>query len=219
MLAFAATVALSMAAQAASPTEPLTFDAPVRLGVRAVGESVRDVGIGRVYGSTSLAGEASMVIGLPYGVEAGVQVGYRRIAGTEQAAQGAATGGATWIWYAPLSVTAGYGIELGVVNPYVAVGPSWVLWGEKPGTSPDVGYSGGKVGLTFEGGVRVPFGRPMLEMHHRPATPDQLGLTLSTAWRHSFRTVGPRCGPREDDAPCGLDFSAFRLALGLEAMF
>jgi hypothetical protein len=207
----------SSAATSAAAYIPPPPPGPVRARVSVVGEAVRDEAIARVYGGSSLAGEIALGAGLPFGLEASVSVGYRRLGGTALTEEGVqAAGASTWLWYAPVSLTAGYGYDMGVVEAFAAVGPSYVVWAEQPGTQPDVGYSGGKMGLLLEAGARVPLGRPLTDIRYEPPSPSTVELVLTTGWRASFLRSGDEC---PGESPCGLDFSALRLGAGVGARF
>jgi hypothetical protein len=182
-----------------------------------MGEAVRDEAIGRVYGGASLAGEVALSAGLPFGIEASVLVGYRRLGGSALTAEGVPDGASpTWLWYAPVAATVGYGYDMGTVDLFAGLGPSYVVWAEEPGTQAGVGYSGGKIGMLLEGGARVPLGRPLTDIRYEPPSPTAAELVLTAGWRGTFRRRGDEC---PDANPCGLDFSALRLGAGLGVRF
>jgi hypothetical protein len=210
-------LAIAGIASAAAPTAPaVRLDGPARVGARLVGEAVRDGNIARVYGDTSLSGEVYATVTLPWQLEATVSGGYRRRSGTNVDAQGVASGAATWLWYAPVSAVVSGTVPAGALTLSAGVGPSLVYWAEKPGTGDAARYHGTKWGALVEGGLRAPIGRPLGDVRLEPEEPSALEAALTLGYRWSARRHGDVCG---GSSPCGLDLSALRVSVGVQARF
>lgn len=203
------------AALAAEPPPRSAF-APIGLAVSAslVGEALHDPPITEVYGDTSLSAEVSAAVVFVRGIEAGVSVGYRRIGGIEVGATGVPTGAATWLWYVPLSFTARASSQVGDLTVFAGAGPSLVFWSEAPKAGSDVGFSGGKYGLLVDGGLRVPIQGVGPSLFDPDAGVRGMDVEATLGYRASLlRHEG--CAV----APCGLNFSALRLGVGVRARF
>ncbi len=181
------------------------------LALHLVGEALHDDAIGRVYGDTSLSAEAVARVSLPYRLEAQVAVGYRRLGGVPVDAEGAPGDAATWLWYVPLSAVVGPRLAVGPLELVAAAGPTAVVWAEQAGNTPDVGYRGAKFGLLTQGEARLDVAA--LTPSLRGPDPDRLVVQIvgGVGGRWTWRPSGEACGGE----PCGLDFGAVRLSLGV----
>ncbi|MES2640684.1 MAG: hypothetical protein V4850_14410 [Myxococcota bacterium] len=182
------------------------------LALSLVGEALNDEQIGRVYGTTSLSGEVTARVTLPYHLEAQVAVGYRRLGGKLVDATLASKEETTWFWYAPVSAVVGPRLDAGALDLAVGFGPTVVPWAEQAGTSGAVGYSGTKVGVVGQVEARLDvsaLSAPSL----RGPDPNRLQVAVvgGVGGRLTVRPPHDNCG----GAPCGLDLGALRVSLGL----
>lgn len=203
-------------AQAAPADALVAAPGPAHLGLRAVGEALRDGDVTRVYGSGTLSGEVYAGIGLPWQLEVEVSAGYRRRAGTLVAEDGASGGGSTWMWYAPVSAVVHGTLPAGAVTVFAGAGPSMVLWAEQPGVAASDRYQGTKPGAVMELGVRTPLGRPLRDVRELPPEPHALEGVLTVGYRWSAQRRGDEC---LGASPCGMDLSAPRVSFGVQARF
>jgi hypothetical protein len=182
------------------------------LALSLVGEALNDEQIGRVYGGTSLSGEVTARVTLPYHLEAQVAVGYRRLGGTLVDATLAAKEETTWFWYAPVSAVVGPRLDAGALDLAVGIGPTVVPWAEQAGTPGSIGYSGTKLGVVAQVEARLDvsaLSAPSL----RGPDPNRLQVAIvgGVGGRLTVRPPHDNCG----GAPCGLDLGALRVSLGL----
>ena len=185
------------------------------VAIELVGEAVQDEAVTRVYGSIPLGGEASAHVSpfskatspLVRDLEMSIAVGYNRRGGFLVDESGAPSQVATWIWYVPITVAGGPRWTFGKVDLGVAAGPSWVVWGEKPG-SQDAGYGGTKPGLLAEVNLRVD---PRVFVVGTGPPPTMMRIEAGVGWR--WQWPGSACG-----WDCGLDFGAPRISLGVVAV-
>jgi hypothetical protein len=179
----------------------------VSVGLHAVAEAIGDETLTRAYGSGSLGGELeARVRVLPF-LEAGLSAGYRRLGG-ETLTDGVTSGEGSWLWYAPLAVTIGPRVSFGAFTAAASLGPTAIVWAEKPGTDPTAGYEGGKWGVLGQAEARLDPRVFTRVMHDRG--PADFFLVARAGGRATLRTVSS-C---EVEAPCGLNFGALRLSLG-----
>lgn len=181
------------------------------LGLHLVGEALNDQDIGRVYGDTSLSGELVARVELPMHLEAQASVGYRRMAGTPVDADGIAGDGATTLWYVPIAAIVGPRLALGDLELAAGLGPTTIQWAETAGTAPGIGYRGTKLGILGQAEARLDVAVFNRTLHGRD--PDRLRVSIvgGVGGRWTLRPAGDACGGE----PCGLDFGAVRLTLGL----
>lgn len=203
-------MALVSAVHAEEAPEPVG----AAVGLLLMAEAMDDAAIGRVYRNTSLSGEGRGALTFGSWLEAGVSVGYRRMAGLELSASGLETTRSSWLWYAPLSATIGGAWTLRDLTAFANGGPSVVFWAEEAKPESGAGYSGGKLGFVVDAGLRM----PVPGVGPSLFAPDEglrgLDIEADIGYRHSLRSyVG--CA----EAPCGLDFSALRIGAGLRARF
>ncbi len=203
-------------AHAAAPGPGLVAPGPAHLGLRAVGEALRDGDVTRVYGTGTLSGEGVAGVGLPWQLEVEVSAGYRRRSGTLATEGGAAGGGSTWMWYAPVSAVVHGTLPAGAVTMFAGAGPSMVLWAEQPGAAASDRYQGTKPGAVMEMGVRAPLGRPLHDVREMPPEPHSLEGVLTVGYRWSAQRHGDEC---LGASPCGIDLSAPRVSFGVQARF
>ena len=191
---------------------------PARVGVRAVGEALRDTSISEVYGDTSVGGEVTVSVPLPFQTEVALLAGYRRFSGTSAPPEGeeGSSSGATWMWLAPVSAVGRYTASSGGLTLLGGLGPSVVLWSESPGQPDGVGTQGSKAAMLVEVGGRTQLGRSFGEIREEPTDPRALELEAVLGYRWALRRHGEECG---DADVCGLDLSALRFSLGLQARF
>lgn len=188
----------------------------VGFGLDVVAEALRDTSLTEVYTSTALGGEARVLYPLPfYHLQAAASVGYHRMGGDEIDADGNPTSVPTWMWYAPVAATVGPHVELGHWDLGAAAGPAFVLWSEQAGDLTTRGYHGGKLGALVEGSARVGVGQTHAPLYDPTRAPVAFSIEGNVGWRWTWRPPGEPCG----GAPCGLDFSALRLGLGVIAVF
>ena len=190
---------------------------PARVGVRAVGEAVRDTAISEVYGDTSVGAELSLSVPLPFQTEVALLAGYRSFDGTSAPPEGqSGSTGPTSLWLAPVSVVGRYAASSGALTLLGGLGPSVVLWSESPGQPEGVGVQGSKAALLVEVGGRTQLGRTYAELREQPTDPRALELEAMLGYRWALRRHGDACGAAD---VCGLDLSALRFSLGIQARF
>lgn len=184
----------------------------IGIGARLSGELLSDRNLAMVYGSSSLSGEVYAVLPLPYHLELGAAVGYRRLGGNLVDDTGTATNATSWLWYVPIQVTVGGQLPVGSISIFADIGPTVVMWEEEqpPELALGVGNSGAKLGLVVEGGARVPIAMQR-SLHHPDQGPAGLDVSVLIGYRHSFLRQNGCVG----EAPCGLSFSAVKAAVGL----
>ena len=179
-----------------------------------VGEAVQDPHFTAAYGGDSLSAEVDVRFALPVplplpaGVtlHAGLEAGYRRLGGTKITAELQESAVATWMWYAPVAVTAGPRADLGLLDIGAAVGPVWVPWASEVGTDLEAGTSGVKVGLAARADAILHVRELQTGLHGTdPRRPDVIVLLGVGARVH-------RLAAEEGD---GLDMSAIRLSAGV----
>jgi hypothetical protein len=181
------------------------------IGLRLSGELLQDRILSVTYGSSSLSGDAVLVVPLPYHLELGASIGYRRMGGN-LSVDGTPTTDSSWIWYAPIQLTLGIRAPVSKVFLYGDLGPSVVAWEEKVPVEPEegIGSSGGKLGIVGEVGVAVPLSTSH-SLHDPQAGIGGLELTGTLGYRYTFqRTSGCVL-----ESPCGLSFSALRASVGV----
>jgi hypothetical protein len=204
--------ALAALASAADAPRP----AYAGVGASLVGEAVADATIGALYKDTSLSGEVEASLSLRYHLEAGMTAGYRRIGGSVAADDGT-PGGASWIWYAPVSLTLGATYPVGPVTLVASAGPSWVFFSEKPNGAASEATAGAKPGVLVQGGARIDLPSPPPSLHDPSRSPLGLQLAATVGYRWSaMRTEGCADGA---EAPCGLALSALRLGVGVRVRY
>ena len=181
------------------------------VGLRLSGELLQDPILAVNYGSSSLSADAVVVVPLPYHLEVGASVGYRRLGGF-LASDGTPTEDSSWIWYAPVQLTLGMRAPVSKVFLYGDLGPSVVAWEEKVPTQPQegIGNSGGKWGVIGEVGVSVPLSLER-SLHDPQGGPGGLEVTGTLGYRYTF----PRVSGCFLETPCGLSFSALRASVGV----
>ena len=190
---------------------------PARVGVRAVGEAVRDSAISEIYGDTSVGAELSLSVPLPFQTEVALLAGYRSFDGTSAPPEGqSGSAGPTSMWLAPVSVVGRYAASSGALTLLGGMGPSVVLWSESPGQPEGVGVQGSKAALLVEVGGRTQLGRTYAELREQPTDPRALELEAMLGYRWALRRHGDACGAAD---VCGLDLSALRFSLGIQARF
>jgi len=184
----------------------------VGIGARLSGELLTDRSLALAYGSSSLSGEIYALLPLPYHLQLGAAVGYRRMGGTLVDAQGQPTQTATWLWYAPVQVTVGGWLPVGSIRLHADVGPSVIPWEEQqpPELALGVGSAGAKLGFVVEGGASVPIALQR-SLHSPDAGPAGLDVSIGVGYRHSFLRRSGCVG----ESPCGLSFSALKASVGL----
>jgi hypothetical protein len=196
------------------PSTSMASPVGVAVGASLVGEAIHDSAISLVYGDTSLSGEGSATATFVHGIEATLSVGYRRMSGLQVDARGTPTEASSWLWYAPIALTAGASWKVGDVSVFGGIGPSIVVWAEQAKLGDAAGFNGGKYGLLIDAGVRV----PVPGVGPSLFAPDRglrgVDIVADIGYRATFRTVAG-CA----EAPCGLDFSALRLGVGARARF
>ena len=178
------------------------------LGVRVTGEALTDENIVEDYGPSTVAGEIVATLPLPRGLEAGFQLGYGRFAGQETAA-------ATWLWYAPISATIGVHKSFRSVDLYADIGPSYLLWGDKP-SGGEYKNSGGRIGILTEVGTRIHTNWVLPSLHAPEEGIRGVDAVLGVGYRWSNRGSQEGCTLTDG---CNLSFSALRLSAGLVARF
>lgn len=181
------------------------------IGLRLSGELLQDRILAVSYGSSSVSGEAVLVLPLPYHLELGATVGYQRLGGS-LTADGAPTGESSWIWYAPVQVTLGMRAPVSTVFVYGDLGPSVVAWEEKVPYQPQegIGSSGGKLGFVAEAGVAVPLNFQR-SLHDPQSGPGGIEVTGTVGYRYTF----PRVSGCVLETPCGLSFTALKASVGV----
>ncbi|HNH45433.1 MAG TPA: hypothetical protein PKY30_00245 [Myxococcota bacterium] len=184
----------------------------VGIGARLSGELLSDRNLALAYGSSSLSGEIHATVALPYYLELGTAVGYRRLSGNLVDEAGLATDTTSWLWYAPIQLTIGARIPLRSISVFVATGPGVVVWEEEqpPELALGVGSAGAKPAWVFEGGASVPIGMQR-SLHNPDKGPVGLDVNILLGYRHSFRSHSTCIV----ESPCGLSFSALKAAAGL----
>jgi hypothetical protein len=182
------------------------------IGLRLSGEILQDPVIAVNYGSSSLSADGIFSMPLPYHLELGASIGYRRMGGS-LSKDGAQTGESSWMWYAPVQVTLGVRMPVGKLFATADAGPAVVAWEEE--TPPDleegVGSSGGKIGLVGEVGVAVPIATQKT-LHDPEGGPSGLEVTGTLGYRYTF----PRISGCLLESPCGLSFTALRASVGVQ---
>ena len=181
------------------------------IGLRLSGELLQDHILAVSYGSSSLSADGVLVVPLPYRLELGAAVGYRRMDGS-LSVDDAPTDESSWIWYAPLQVTLGMRLPVSKVFLYGDVGPTVVAWEEKApeNIQEGIGSSGAKLGLVGEAGVAVPLALSH-SLHDPEAGLNGLEITATLGYRYTF----PRVSDCMLTAPCGLSFTALRMSVGV----
>ena len=196
----------------------LAAPAPVTglgLGLAGSGEAVMQGGLVDAYPklSGSFSGEALVTASLRWPVEVGLEVGYRRLSGTNHADE------SSWIWYAPVSLLVSGRLDMGAVTLLGGAGPALVTWQEKSSSMAVSGRQdwGARWGALVEasGRYHTPWLRPAYPGAGGPA-----GLDL-------FASVGARFSDVADSAAsaschedvCGFDWSAIRLSGGVLVRF
>ncbi len=216
LVLLAAVVVSAGPVAAAAPN--VALPQPARVGVRAVGEALRDTSISEVYGDTSIGAELNLTVPLLFQTEVALLAGYRSFDGTSSPpADAAGSAGATSMWLAPVSVVGRYAASSGGLTLVGGLGPSVVLWSETPGQPEGVGVQGSKAGLLVEVGGRTQLGRSYAELRESPTDPRALELEAMLGYRWALRRHGEEdCGTAD---VCGLDLSALRFSLGIQARF
>jgi hypothetical protein len=182
------------------------------IGLRLSGEILQDHLLAVSYGSSSLSADGVLSVPLPYHLELGAAVGYRRLGGS-LTENDVATDVASWIWYAPIQLTLGVRAPVGQIFLNADAGPSVVAWEEKATENPPegIGSSGAKLGLVGELGVAVPL-RMSPSLHDPEGGFGGLEVTGTLGYRYTF----PRVSDCLLSSPCGLSFSALRASVGLQ---
>ncbi len=185
------------------------------VAIELVGEALQDEAVARVYQSAALGGEVAGHItpfsaaGSPLvrNLELTVSVGYNSRAGFLVDEDGVKSQVATSIWHAPITLMGGPRWMFGKVDLGVAAGPSWVVWGEKPGAH-DAGYTGAKPGMLGEINVRID---PRVFVVGSGPPPTMMRIEAAVGWRAQW--PGSACG-----WDCGLDLGGPRVSLGVVAV-
>ena len=182
------------------------------IGLRLSGEILQDPVLAVTYGSSSLSADGVVSVPLPYHLELGASIGYRRMGG-HLADGGVPTEETSWLWYAPLQMTLGLRMPVSKLFVIADAGPSVVVWEEQVPAEPleGIGSSGGKIGLVGEVGVAVPLATPRT-LHDPEGGASGLEVTGSLGYRYTFQRVSG-CML---ESPCGLSFTALRASVGVQ---
>lgn len=188
----------------------------VAIGIGASGESVLQGGLVDTYPTlaTNLSAEITMSAALRAPVELTFQLGYHRADGTLQ------DGSGSWIWYLPVAGLVSGRLDMGRIAVLAGLGPSLVAWQEKgsPEAVADRLDWGARWGLATELSVRWHSDLVRAPIYEETRT--TLGLDI-------YASVGARISDVADaaatsgcsDEPCGFDWSAARLGVGVLARF
>lgn len=181
------------------------------IGLRLSGELLQDHLLSVSYGSSSLSADGVLSVPLPYHLEIGAAVGYRRLGGF-LSDNGVVTEESSWIWYAPVQLTLGIRAPVSKIFLNADLGPVVVAWEEKaPEDLPEgIGSSGAKLGLVGEVGVAVPL-QTSRSLHNPEGGIGGLEVTATLGYRYTF----PRVSDCLLSSPCGLSFTALRASVGL----
>lgn len=188
----------------------------VALGIGASGESIFQGGLVDAYPTlaNSLSVQTTVSAALRAPVELTLQVGYHRVEGSFR------DGSGSWLWYLPVAGLASGRLDLGRIAILAGLGPSLVAWQEKgsPEAVADRLDWGARWGLATELSVR--WHSDLVRDPIYEETRKTLGVDI-------YASVGARLSDVADAAaesgcaeePCGFDWSAARLGVGVLARF